>query len=75
MMAVFAALARGAKMASTWRELTAEETRVIVHKGTEAPFSGRFEGHREAGIFVCRRCGAALYDAADKFDSGCGWPS
>lgn len=58
-----------------WRRLTPEEDRVIVHKGMELPFSGRFDRFSEAGVYVCRRCGAALYRSADKFDAGCGWPS
>jgi len=64
-----------AAMDSTWRKLTAEETRVIVDKGTEAPFTGRFERHEAAGVYACRRCGAALYRSEDKFHSGCGWPA
>ena len=58
-----------------WRKLTPAEERVIVQKGTEAPFSGKFDHFKDAGTYVCRRCGAALYRADDKFDSGCGWPS
>jgi peptide methionine sulfoxide reductase msrA/msrB len=59
----------------TWRTLTPAEERVIVHKGTERPFSGRFESFKEVGTFTCRRCGAALYRSQDKIDTGCGWPS
>lgn len=55
--------------------LTPEEERIIVYKGTEAPFSGEFCDHKEDGTYTCRRCGAALYRSDDKFDSGCGWPS
>jgi len=62
-------------MKTVWRKLTAEEDRVIVQKGTEAPFSGKFERHAEKGVYTCRRCGAALYRAEDKFDAGCGWPA
>jgi peptide methionine sulfoxide reductase msrA/msrB len=58
-----------------WRKLTPKEEQVIVHKGTEAPFSGRFEKFHDAGLYTCRRCGAALYRSEDKFDSKCGWPS
>jgi peptide methionine sulfoxide reductase msrA/msrB len=57
------------------RKLTAEEERVIVHKGTEAPFTGKFEKQAEPGVYTCRRCEAALYRAEDKFHSGCGWPA
>ncbi|MDX9866595.1 MAG: bifunctional methionine sulfoxide reductase B/A protein [Kiritimatiellia bacterium] len=62
-------------MKPVWRELTAEETRILVNRGTEAPFSGRFTRHAEKGVYTCRRCGAALYRAEDKFDAGCGWPA
>lgn len=55
--------------------LTPEEKRVILQKGTEAPFSGKFEKNKDAGIYTCRQCGAGLYRSEDKFDSGCGWPS
>ncbi len=56
-------------------ELTAEEKRVIVDKGTEMPFTGEYLGNKRHGVYVCRRCEAPLYRSADKFDSGCGWPS
>ncbi len=56
-------------------KLTPEEERVIVHKGTEAPFSGEYEHTFSPGTYVCKHCGARLYSSKDKFDSHCGWPS
>jgi methionine-R-sulfoxide reductase len=57
------------------KKLTPEEERVIVQKGTEAPFSGEYYAFWEKGTYVCRRCGAPLYRSESKFDSRCGWPS
>jgi len=58
-----------------YNELTKEEEQVIVHKGTERPFSGKYESFTEPGTYVCKRCGAPLYHSTDKFDARCGWPS
>ncbi len=56
-------------------KLTREEHRVIIDKGTEMPFSGQFNNHKEAGTYICKQCNAPLYHSNDKFDSHCGWPS
>lgn len=59
-----------------WREhLTPEQYRVTRQKGTEPPFSGRLNAVREDGVFKCICCGETLFDAAQKYDSGSGWPS
>ena len=57
------------------KKLTPEEESVIVHKGTEAPFSGEFYAFWDRGTYVCKRCAAPLYRSESKFESGCGWPS
>jgi methionine-R-sulfoxide reductase len=56
-------------------DLTPEEEEVIVHKGTERPFSGEYEGNFRPGTYVCKRCDAPLYRSDSKFDARCGWPS
>ncbi|OJT94799.1 Peptide methionine sulfoxide reductase MsrB [Candidatus Micrarchaeum sp.] len=58
-----------------YAKLTKEEERVILHKGTEAPFTGEYDDFFKPGTYVCKRCGAPLYRSKDKFDSGCGWPA
>jgi len=65
-------LYRGQEM---YKKLTPQEERVILHKGTEAPFSGKYNEHFEKGVYTCRRCGAELFESASKFRSECGWPS
>ncbi len=57
------------------KKLNEEEARVILNKGTEAPFSGKYNNFYEKGIYLCKQCGSKLYRSEDKFKSGCGWPS
>ena len=58
-----------------FNHLTLEEQKILIDKGTEAPFSGKYVNHHETGVYACRQCNAPLYDSSDKFESGCGWPS
>lgn len=64
-----------ASATSNYNKLTPFEERVILYKGTEAPFTGKFYDHKEPGTYICKRCNAPLYRSTDKFDSHCGWPS
>lgn len=57
------------------KPLTELERKVIIDKGTETPFTGKYYKTKEKGTYVCRQCGNPLYRSSDKFDSGCGWPS
>jgi peptide-methionine (R)-S-oxide reductase len=59
-----------------WREqLTDEQYYVTRQKGTERPFTGKYNNFKEEGIFRCVGCGEILFKSETKFDSGCGWPS
>ena len=60
---------------NTYNKLSVEEERVIINKGTEAPFSGKYNDFYEKGSYHCKRCNALLYSSVDKFSSSCGWPS
>jgi peptide methionine sulfoxide reductase msrA/msrB len=58
-----------------YNDLTKAEANVILKKGTERPFTGKFENFNGKGTYVCKQCGAALYYSDSKFDAKCGWPS
>lgn len=55
--------------------LTPEEQRIIFNKGTEYPFTGKYNDFFEKGTYLCKQCGVALFRSDDKFASHCGWPS
>lgn len=55
--------------------LSEEQKRVLLSKGTEAPFSGKYYKHDEEGMYVCAACGEPLFDSENKYDSGSGWPA
>lgn len=56
-------------------KLSDEEKHVIVNKGTERPFVGKYTNEKSRGIYRCKVCDTPLFDSSDKFDSNCGWPS
>jgi len=59
-----------------WRDrLTDDEYHVLRERGTEPKFSGDYLDHKADGTYTCAACGAELFDADTKFDSGSGWPS
>jgi peptide methionine sulfoxide reductase msrA/msrB len=58
-----------------YNDLSKAESSVINDKGTEMPFTGKYNKYKEKGTYVCRKCGSALYYSDDKFESDCGWPS
>ena len=58
-----------------YNELSQEESYVIDKKGTEYPFTGKYNDFYEKGVYTCKKCDAPLYKSDDKFKSGCGWPS
>jgi len=57
------------------KSLTSEQYHILREKGTELAFSGEYLNFHGKGVFACVVCGAELFDAGDKFDSGTGWPS
>ncbi|RFC53647.1 methionine-R-sulfoxide reductase [Brumimicrobium aurantiacum] len=62
-------------MSSKRNKLSPEEERVILHKGTERPFTGGLLNEKAKGVYTCKQCDTPLYTSESKFDSMCGWPS
>ncbi|CAA6807267.1 MAG: Peptide methionine sulfoxide reductase MsrB (EC, partial [uncultured Sulfurovum sp.] len=61
--------------AAALKNLTQQEHNVIVNKGTERPYTGKYLNNKEKGIYTCKVCDTPLYKSDDKFNSNCGWPS
>jgi peptide-methionine (R)-S-oxide reductase len=59
-----------------WKQrLTPVQYHVLREAGTERAFSGEYNGNKADGVYHCAACGQELFDSADKYDSGSGWPS
>ncbi len=56
-------------------KLTSEQYEVCINKGTEPPFSGKYNDCKDDGVYKCVCCGEELFNSDTKFDSGTGWPS
>jgi len=56
-------------------KLTPQEQAIIIKKGTEPPFSGKYDDFYKPGIYVCRQCNNPLFSSRAKFNAKCGWPS
>lgn len=61
---------------SQWKEiLPVEVFQIARQKGTERPFTGKFNRFNEVGTYFCAACGNPLFRSDGKFNSSCGWPS
>jgi peptide-methionine (R)-S-oxide reductase len=64
------------KSDAEWRTtLSPEQYHILREGGTERPFSGNYNDFKGDGLYQCAACNATLFDSADKYDSGSGWPS
>lgn len=59
-----------------WQRILPHDVyKVAREKGTERPFSGKYNQHDETGTYFCTACGNKLFSSNGKFQSSCGWPS
>ena len=59
-----------------WRKLlTPEQYRILRDKGTDRPFSNKYNNNHDTGDYYCAGCGNLLFRSKNKYDSGSGWPS
>jgi peptide-methionine (R)-S-oxide reductase len=59
-----------------WKSrLSPEAYHVLREKGTEAPYTNKYDNHFEPGVYACAGCDQVLFESGTKFNSGCGWPA
>jgi peptide-methionine (R)-S-oxide reductase len=59
-----------------WKKILPEDVYYIARqKGTERPWTSKYENLKDKGTYYCAACGNALFQSDTKFESGCGWPS
>lgn len=64
------------KTEAEWREkLSPEVFKIMREKGTERPYTGKYDKHFEKGTYVCKACNTELFKSTNKYDSHCGWPA
>lgn len=63
------------KLTKTKKKLSEEQYNVCFLKGTEPPFSGKYNANKEPGTYHCSVCGQELFSSETKYDSGTGWPA
>jgi len=68
-------LAMSQKKVDYFKNLNSKERNIIVNKGTEYPYTGKYNKHFEKGVYHCKACDSPLYNSNSKFESNCGWPS
>ncbi|OGE64519.1 methionine sulfoxide reductase B [Candidatus Daviesbacteria bacterium RIFCSPLOWO2_02_FULL_36_8] len=59
----------------TLNKLTPKEKTIIEDKGTETPFTGKYDDFFKDGKYICKKCDTPLFSSKAKFDAGCGWPN
>ena len=57
------------------KKLSTEVYHILREKGTEKPFTGKYNSHFEKGIYTCAGCASELFESSSKFNSNCGWPA
>eukprot|EP00241_Pyramimonas_parkeae_P011913 CAMPEP_0114238066 /NCGR_PEP_ID=MMETSP0058-20121206/7727_1 /TAXON_ID=36894 /ORGANISM="Pyramimonas parkeae, CCMP726" /LENGTH=188 /DNA_ID=CAMNT_0001350153 /DNA_START=250 /DNA_END=816 /DNA_ORIENTATION=- len=64
------------RTSAEWQELLSPDSfKVLVKRGTERAGTSPYDKLFEDGVYTCAGCGAPLFDAKTKFNSGTGWPS